>query len=138
MSELTLEYVQRIADQKGLKVGWSERWEAYGVMERNPNARGTTFWMAKTLQEVLDGLERELPRREWREADEASMWAWLEAEGKEAMRAAGIEWGDPSGNCRDWWEKTGKHLQRDWAYRNGDAIARWRADNMDNEDNDDE
>lgn len=137
MNTLTLEYVQRIAEQKGLKVlhnpdPFREHGLVYCVVERNPHAH-TTLWLARTLQEVFDGLQRELPRREWREAEEAAVWCWLEAEGREEMRKAGVH-DKPAPESRQWWQDVGRHLQRDWAARNPDAIARWRLANQANDD----
>jgi hypothetical protein len=132
---LTLDDVQRLADRKGLKVLYNPDNELfphlpYCVTERNDCVEGGTFWMARTLRGVLDGLERELPRREWREADNAAVWCWYEAEGKEAMRKAGVD-ERPAAERRRWWRDVGRNLQREWAARNPDHIARWRSLNQD-------
>jgi hypothetical protein len=128
--ELTLDHVKRIAAQKGLTVLYNPDPPPgfvglmYAVQERNECAGGR-FWLARTLQEVLDGLQRELPRPQWRAAEEAAMGAWLEAEGLEAKRKAGVD-GKSAAESRQWWQDVGQYLQRDWVARNSGLIARWR------------
>lgn len=144
MDTLTLDYVQRIAEQKGLKVLHNPEagfGAPYCVAEGNECAAGRV-WLARTLQEVLDGLERELPRREWREAYRAAWWCWFEeGGGMAAWNKAKAEAGITNESSPDerrrashrWWDEVGQHLQRDWAARNPDLIARWKASQFEDE-----